>query len=224
MLATIYRQRPRPKQQPRGARGAGRRIPPRGGLEGRSPSRTRKEAAATSQPSPTAHQYSHHASSPERARDVFGRVNATNNGLMALDGSKEEGRGTEEERQRMYARESDLDPASTRADGRRCPLEIRPVARIRPGASILGTHAPNEDRRDRRAGLAQPADARAADRGRGQRLPPQLLARHARGAPRGRPGGARDRRAAAAGRSRSSRTSPARRSAPARWRATRSSS
>ena len=36
---------PESKQGTRGARGAERRIPPRGGLEGRSPSRTRKEAA-----------------------------------------------------------------------------------------------------------------------------------------------------------------------------------
>ena len=40
----------------------------------------------------------------------------------------------------------------------------------------------HEDRRDARAGDAQPRDPRGRDQGRRRRPPPQLLARHARGA------------------------------------------
>ena len=51
------------------------------------------------------------------------------------------------------------------------------------GPDLRGlTASPDQDRGDRRPGVVRPGRAAAADRGRRQRLPAQLLARHARGA------------------------------------------
>ena len=82
---------------------------------------------------------------------------------------------------------------------------------------------PDQDRGDGRPGVALAGDASAADRGRGGRVPAELLARHARGAFR-EPGRRSARRPTRSGAwSASCRTSAGRRSAWGRSPATRSS-